>query len=235
MEPPKGAPLNAGSKKIDKTPIELFSSHIVTNNRLTVILFLLSIGFIILGITLYQVFPLKTVVPYILEAHDDGNVTVNRDAAKPFVPGEKEKRYFLGRWVIMTYTLDRARTDEYLQTAYLFTRGKAIREFEDFLRNTEKPIVKLELDPTLTREVEINSVSFPKPDIAMVRITTTARSLNQQNPIIKKHLFTIHHIVEPVDVNSLITLANGKKTLEIDVNPIGLKILHFEISEDFGQ
>lgn len=201
---------------------ENYGSAVVEKNRYFALTVLLTLVSIALGSALMAMAPLKTVVPYVIHVSNDGHVSADPAGATAYVPGDKEKKYFLGRWTVNLLTLDPVLTERLLSEAYLMTRGKASDEFTDWLNQTT-PIAKLKAEPLLSRTAAISSISFVEGNVALVRVETETRRMNTPK-IVDRYLVTIHYEVIPARTDK-----------EILNNPIGLFITHFDVSEDLAK
>ena len=148
------------------------------------------------SIALALLFPLKTVVPYVMERAENGAVTPVPATAQRYSPGAAEKRYFIAQWVKKLLTLDRYFSEPYLSEAYLLTRAKATTEFTDWLRKNA-PIADLQKDPSLTRTISISSVSLLQEEVALVRLATEKRSMSNPSAVREKFVVTLHFAVVP--------------------------------------
>lgn len=221
-EPPRGAPLTALDAKAVKGWFEIFVKPTVESNRFFT--FAVVLGLIVLGqaVAISYMLPLKTVVPYVVKVHDDGNVKVEPAGVTAYSPQENETRYFLKQWVSKVKTLNYHLTEQYLSEAYLQTRGQATKEFKDFLRD-EAPIERLQMDRTLTRTVQVISVNFIREKIALVRLSTEERTAKNPKPERTTYSATIQFELVP-----------PKTEAEIMENPIGLFITHFAFTRELS-
>jgi type IV secretion system protein TrbF len=166
------------------------------------------------------------VAPYVIERSEDGRVRPQAVLEQRYEPGEKEKRFFLASWLTDFYNVDRFRTEQDLQKAFALVRGKAIQEFQDYLKSPEGPFLRLNNDNSLTRSVDISSISFlnngsDQARSVLIRFTAEERSRAQPTADRIKRIATIHFDIVP-----------PKTEEEILKNPIGLFVTHFEINKD---
>ena len=197
---------------------ENYGSSVVEKTRWFVVA-MTELGVIFaMGLAIAYMAPLKTVVPYVVNVADTGQVTATNAGVSQYQPGEKEIRFFLAQWVTKMYTLDRMMTVRYLKDAYALTRDKAVAEFTDWLESN-KPIASLEVDQGITQGVTIKSISFVGEGVALVRFRYTTRA--QQKAITTDKLLTIHYSLIPPTTDQ-----------QIYENPLGLYITHFAVSED---
>ena len=219
-----GVPPNAPITAFERARIEWFErygSAVVDKNRAYVLTVVLTCAIAALGFALASITPLKTVVPYIIKVADNGSAVAISGAAQNYQPGEPERRYFLAQWVSRLMTLDPFLTERNLIDASSLARGKAVQELADWVR-LEKPIEAVRKDPSLTRVVGINTVSFLDAGVALVRVSTEKRSLNQ-SPSKKRYLLTVHYTVVPPTTEA-----------EIYKNPVGLYVTHFAVQEELA-
>jgi len=195
----------------------------MNSNRMFVGLMASLITNISLGIALAVMMPLKTVQPWMVKVDkEEGVATATKVGTAPYQPGDPEKRYFLAEWTTMLLTLDKYMTEKNLVKAFYRTRGKGSSEFGDWV-DVNKPAEALKLDPSLTRNIQIRSISFVADGAALVRVSLETRTSAQSSPIRKNVIATIHFAVIPPTTEQ-----------EILENPIGLYITHFAISEDMN-
>lgn len=164
--------------------------------------------------------PLKTVIPYIIEVDKiTGDARASQIEAKRYTIDDKQKKYFIGRWVKKTVDLDPYTTESSIKEAFMFVRGKAIDEYRSLMQSL-RPMERLAKDKTLTRTVNIISINFIAEGSALVRFTTEERT-GSGDPFSKRFVANIHfEVVPPV---------TEKDILE---NPNGIFITHFAIQEE---
>jgi type IV secretory pathway TrbF-like protein len=187
-------------------------------------LFILAVcGFVAstaMAVALVGITPLKEVIPYeITFNRDTGETQATRITATKFVPDQVQKGYFIARWVRQMLALDPFTTERDLAEAFGLVRGKAVAEVRDFISSTQ-PIARIKKDRSLTRTVNISTLQFLDENIAQIRVVTqerTATGSAQQ----KRFVVTLHFVLEPPK--------DDRQMLE---NPIGLYIVHFNISEE---
>lgn len=213
------APLTAFDEAQNRF-FEIYGSSKVESSRWFVA-FVVAMGVAaVLGIALYNVYPLKTVVPYMVKVDGQSGAVAQVVTASEFKPDAAVKSYFLSQWVEQVMTLDPYQTQKSIKKAYSVTRDKANSEFTELL-SIDKPIERLVGDPSLTRVVKINSINPGLSDgIAFVRITTEERS-GPGAVKTKRYVFTIHYAIVPPQNEG-----------EIRINPIGMFITHFVRSDE---
>ena len=192
----------------------------VNQSRYFVLLVLMMLGVVLMAGALFGLAPLKTVIPYEISFdRNTGETNVRPITTERFVPNDTQKRYFIARWVRQLLTIDPFTTERDLTEAFSFVRGKAVGEFQDFIRTTQ-PIVRVGQDRNLTRAVQVSSLQFIGDNVAQTRVVTQERTTGQESPQ-KRFILTIHFVIEP-----------PKTEREMYQNPIGLHITHFAISEE---
>jgi len=199
---------------------ERMGESTVNQGRLFVLAIGSIVGMVALAVALAGLAPLKSVVPYSIQVDKiTGETRAVGITATTFNPDEKQKRFFLAKWVKQMLTLDAFTTERDLSDAYAIVRGKAIDEFREYLAATQ-PISKLRIDTTLTRSVQPSTIQFIGENIAMIRVVTQTRSANSVEPN-KRYAILVHFAIEP-----------PKSEAEILRNPIGMFVTHFTISEE---
>ncbi|MDE3021172.1 MAG: type IV secretion system protein [Pseudomonadota bacterium] len=209
---------NIGEGK--KEWFEAFGAPTVNANRWFLISMALAVCLVALSIAFAHLFPLKTVVPYIVSVDQSGYVSADSATAQHYVPGEAEKRYFLAKWVRDLYTIDNTLTVQYLKDDYSVTMDKAIPEFKDFMHQ-DNPLQQLSDNPQTIRTVTINSVSFVSSSTALIRFVTEKRNADGSLSNRTMRLAAIDFkIIPPTTAQEILT------------NPIGLFIDNFDITDD---
>ena len=176
-----------------------------------------------LGMAIYAIsvmMPLKTVVPY--QIHIDkhtGDTRATPINSAKFVVDEKQKKFFLARWVTKTLSLDPYTTESDIKEAYTFVRGKAVDEYRELMAKLQ-PMTRLGKDKTLTRTITINSTNFIADGSALVRIEAEERSAGIPS-IKKRYVLNMHFEVVPPTTEK-----------EIYENPNGIFVTHFAIQEE---
>lgn len=199
--------------------LERMGGPIVESNRWFVMSVVLGVCLIAALFAIAQMAPLKTVVPYQIQVDKvTGEARANRIDERLFVVDEKQKKYFLGRWVRKTFELDPYTTEANIKEAFIFVRGKAIDEYRGLMYQL-KPMERLAKEKSLTKVVTITSISFISESSAMIRFGTEERSGG--DPVSKRYVVNVHfEVVPPV---------TEKDILE---NPAGIFVTHFALSEE---
>lgn len=215
------APLTAFAEAQTKF-FEIYGSSKVEASRWFVFAMSGLLVIFMLGFAIYQMMPLKTIVPYMVVADRTRGAVAETVEASKFKPDESVRSYFLSKWIEKMRTLDPYLTEKNIKEAYLVTRDKASQEFTDYLRE-EKPIEQLVKDRSLTRTVNFITINPGKEDnIAFIRVSEETRS-GVGKVDIKRFMFTIHYVVTP-----------PKTEEELRVNPIGIYVTHFVKSPELG-
>ena len=200
--------------------LERMGGPVVERTRWFLMAMFLAVCLIASLVAITYIAPLKTVVPYIIEVDKvTGDARASQIEAKRYTIDEKQKKYFLGRWVKKTVELDPYTTESNIKEAFLFVRGKAIDEYRQ-LMHMLKPMERLAKEKTLTRTVNIVTINFIAEGAALVRFTAEERA-SSGDPIKKRYVANIHfEVVTPV---------TEKDILE---NPNGIFITHFAFQEE---
>ena len=198
----------------------MFGDPVVHNARLFIALLVLAVVALAEACALWRLVPLRTVVPYLVQASTEGVVSRVVEA-RAYRPDASMVKAGLAAWVDQLMVLDAYRTRENLRRSTALLRGKAVAEHRAFI-DAERPFERLLAVPDLTRESQVGSVDVSTPGIAFVFVTTTERVASRE-PLVRRWRFTIHYtLVAPTD------------EAEILVNPLGLAISHFERAQDNG-
>jgi type IV secretory pathway component VirB8 len=197
---------------------EMFGDPVVQSARLFVLVIALVVVATLEAIALWRLMPLKTAVPYLVEANGEG-VVARVVEARRYQPSANMIKSGLANWVEQLMVLDAYRTRENLRRSTALLRGKAIAEHQAFIE-AERPFERLIATPDLTREAHINSVDVSSDGIAFIFATTTERA-GSQAPLLRRWRFTVHY-----------TLVVPQDDVEIISNPVGINISHFERALD---
>lgn len=215
---PKQSPLTA-FEKARLHWFEIYGSAVVERNRNFLLSLFLAIGMTAMGVAIYFMLPLKTVVPYVVRVADNGSVTASNAATTDFTPGDKEISYFLVEWTRNLMTLDKQLTEHHLKTAMRRTSGVASSQLTDFVRRT-KPFAALSETPDLVRTFEVVTMPTHIADkVAMLRIETVSRNAAKE---LKRQRY---------QVTLRYAISAPKTEHEILDNPIGLFITDFRLDE----
>jgi len=177
-------------------------------------------AFVICAIALAFIATHHTVAPYVLQSTPEGAILPASSRLIPYTPGAPERRYFIAQWVRHLLSIDQKLSESWLAESYQQTRGKATVEFTDWLKQSG-PLRQLKEDPSLTRSVNISSISLLDEGVALVRVHCERRNLSNPSAAQEKFLITLHYATVPP--------ANEEAILK---NPIGLVVSDFQIGED---
>lgn len=190
---------------------------------LLIALMVVSVVAVLEGIALVQLIPLHEKVPYFVNVHTDeaGNRTgpverSNRIATK-FEADNANKRHYMKVWLSDVFVINQM-TDTNLPKATSWTRGTATRQLEDWVKKDDVA-GRRERDPTLSREIDKVTISFPSKTTALASIKLIERSRGVPKPIYK--LVTLEYAQMPIE----------KEADEYD-NGIGLAITGFTVNDD---
>lgn len=166
--------------------------------------------------------PIKEVRPYVVRVDDKtGAVQVSRqDEATAFKPGWIHRQFFLRRWAEDLFVINRVLTVQVTDPrAQQFLRGQnAIAQFDAF-RKSDATYDRLAKDPSLVRDVEIESLTpvagTSNSAVATIKLTTRlgGKSLDERRVV------TMFWIEIP-----------PKTQEEAVTNPLGIYITDFRVS-----
>jgi type IV secretory pathway component VirB8 len=197
---------------------ELFGEPVVQSARLFTGLVIVAAVAALEGLALWRLVPLKTAVPYLIEASPQGAVARVVEA-RDYRPTTNMVKAALANWVDQLMVLDAYRTRDNLRSSTILLRGKAVSEHQAFLE-AERPFERLLATPDLTRESHVSSVDASSEGLAFVFVTTTERA-GTSSPVVRRWRFTIHYMI-----------AAPQDEVEILANPVGINISHFERAAD---
>lgn len=172
-------------------------------------------------VTNWQLFPLKTIKPWVIEVDKAGKAVASDIQAVEYKPTDPVKRYFLERFVNNLLEIDQYKTDKQMEEVFFLLVGKADTEIRDFLAK-DLPFKRLAADPNLTRKVTVSALNMIGDGAAVARVQLD----ETDGGGIRKttfHLVTLHYVV-----NSDQNEASLKK------NPSGIYIQHFDIATEAG-
>lgn len=198
---------------------ELFGDPAWNATRLGMIAIVQACVIFMLGLAIYQMLPLKKVVPYIVELTPDG-VVARIAQASAYKPEANFVKAEIGRWAKQMLVLDPYLTRENLRATAIPLRGKAIQQHSEFLAK-EAPFKRLAENPGLVREVEVkpSGIDVSQKGIAFVFLSTTER-LGTAEPVVRKYRLTMHYALVPPSTEE-----------ELMASPAGLNIPYFEFQE----
>jgi len=190
------------------------------NRRLVTAVIASAVAVLAVSATLFSLFPLKEIKPYIIEVAKDGSAYVPpQTEATEYKPQKATIEFFLRRWVTDAFTINQYSTVQTLDPrARMFLRGaNAIAAYKDFLAADGK-FELLARDPTLVRDVEILGVTPIAGTKNGVVIDTKLITRSQGKVTESRRLVTIYYELFP---------PQDKK--ELEVNPIGIYITDFKV------
>ncbi len=192
----------------------------VNQGRLFVIATVSLLITLAMAVAIASLLPLKEAIPYEINFdRDTGETSVVAIKTRPFEPDEIQKRYFIAKWVQTLMRIDPLTIERDLTEGFKLVRGKGINEFKEYISKTQ-PIKRVRENSTLTRSVEISNIQFLGENIAQVRVVATERTAQEKfDP--RRYNAIVHFVIDP-----------PKTEVEMYANPIGLRITHFDISED---
>ncbi len=217
-EPKKNAGLINTPHGLPQLP-EIWTLLDLRNQRLMYAVVFLSI-MLVLALAGWRFMPIKVTEP--VYVRDDGSGALQALAARTateFRADQKHTSHFLQRWVRQVQTINPELTRTNVQEANELVVGTAVRELRDLLAK-EGIRERMERDPNLRRTVEIRSVAFPTPNAAIVFFSQTERSASRE-PWTQRKAMTINFVFVPAETRT-----------EIERNPIGLRITHFDLADD---
>lgn len=217
--PPPNAPAVAQGKEPNSW-LEVLVSPRIDASRNFAAACIFAFAFLMSVIALAFIATHHTVAPYVLQATPEGAILPAHSKLVPYTPGAPERRYFIAQWVRHLLSIDQQLSETWLAESYQQTRGKATVEFTDWLKQSG-PLRQLKDDPSLTRSVNISSISLLDEGVALIRVHCERRNLSNPSAQQEKFLITLHYATVPP--------TNEESVLK---NPIGLVVSDFQIGED---
>lgn len=199
--------------------LERMGTPIVEKNRWFLTAFILATALAMGAFSFTQILPLKSVQPFIIEVDRlTGETKASSAQAVSYQPQEREVRYFLAQWVRMLTEIGPSSPRD-LQEAYKFVRATAVDSFKEYLQSS-KVFAEMKRDPSLRRTIEISSITFIQEGVAMIRVVSTTKSTLSM-PIQKRFIVKVDYLLDP-----------PKTEAEIQSNPIGFFVTHFDFREE---
>jgi type IV secretory pathway TrbF-like protein len=217
--PPPNAPAVANGQE-PTSWLEVLAAPRIDAARNFAAACIFAFAFLICSLALAFIATHHTVAPYVLQATPEGAILPATSRLVPYSPGGPERRYFIAQWVRHLLSIDQKLSESWLAESYQQTRGKATVEFTDWVKQSG-PLRQLKDDPSLTRSVNISSISLLDDGVALVRVRCERRNLSHPTAQQEKFLITLHF--------ATVTPANEEAVLK---NPIGLLVSDFQIGED---
>lgn len=200
---------------------------VVDRARLFVLCCVLGVGNMILGGVLWSMMPLKSTEPWVISVDAKGGVTSKNDAiqrAVEYMPERPVMERELFQFVERLYTINADYPRGVQQghvLAYAYTKGRAAIEFREFI-DKEQPYQRQKTTKGLVRTVEKKTISFQEDGkLVLIRFRTLERSDERPTAIAHDYLMTIQFTREQPNTPE-----------ELDKNPLGVLITHFEIVEE---
>jgi type IV secretory pathway TrbF-like protein len=187
-------------------------------------------GLVIAGLVLaiIRMLPLKEVQPWVIPVNNiSGEIKSDRSVAvvaKDYTPERAVLDRELFTFVRNLYGLNsdaRGVVEENHVKAYHYTRDRASAEFKEWMEKG-KPYQRMGATPGLVRTVERKTITYrDDAKVALIRFSSSERNSAQVAPIVTNWVMQITWIrVQPTTPE------------ELEVNPLGLYITHFEIQEE---
>jgi type IV secretion system protein TrbF len=220
-----GEPYPAGSREHaisgqKGTGVGLYSAAFLTplirENRAYTVAFALLVVCVVQACALFRLIPLKEKVPYMVEVESvTGRVEVSEKTFTKFKVSQGNVDYFLRRWVDRVESIDTL-TDENLSKAIAWTRGDAVREFEEYTAGIPALVEKT---PGLKRVVKHRSINYLKEgEVAIVRFDLI------------ESIGGVVVATRPRILSANINLIPPKPDSDEERdNPVGLVITHFSL------
>lgn len=202
---------------------ERYARPILDRNRLFVVAVLEGLAIVALAFALAGLAPLKTVVPYLVQVHNNGSVEVS-DALKsgPWTPSKASLTYWIGLWSRELLTIDGPMTRPQLQKAYGIVRGNAVSQFIRYLK-AHQPVTQAAQSPNLSQTVKISNLTFVPPNIALVHLGTVTVDTNRRINHSNSWLLTITYGIVPPQTRRALYK-----------NPLGIYVTNFTLQSSDG-
>lgn len=207
---------------------EAMGAPVVQRARLWVLLVLALVLIGVMALTIRSLFPLKTIQTVFVKV-DEKRATAEIDRSvgvRPTINAiprpvlERE----LNDWIKALWSVNGdypSLTKEMQEAAYIRTRDRATKEYLEFLKR-EQIYSRIKHEPGLIRTVEPKTTTFRAEDgVAMIRFSTLERTRALPDAKRREWLMLLQYKLEP-----------QSKAEEVEKNPLGLYLFHFEITEE---
>jgi type IV secretory pathway component VirB8 len=201
---------------------------VVDRARLFILCVVLGLIAVVEGIALIVVTPLKTTEPYVIAVDAPRGVVSNQPRevrrAADYTPErpvlERELFQFVERLYSINSDYPKGVQDGHRQ-AYAYTRGRASIVFREFM-DREQPYQRQKATKGLVRTLEKTTMSFQEDGkLVLIRFKTMERSEDRPTAIVRDWLMTVQFTREQPTTRA-----------ELDQNPLGIYVTHFEIVEE---
>jgi len=195
-------------------------SDTVAQQRKTIIGLVIAV--ICLSLGYIGLFPLKERIPYVVEVSKvDGEAAVPRQQeAIKFAPTEASVLFFVRRWIKGELQIQPQLTQENEAMVLQMLRGDAAITKHKAFRAQDKTFARVGAEPTLVRDVVINSITPVAGSahslVAQVTLTTTSRT----GTTVEGKLVTVFY-----------QIFSPKTVKDVENQPIGLYITDFRIAD----
>ena len=201
----------------------------VNSARLFVITLLVGFIAVIEGIALVKLPSENTVQPYVVFVNKEAaEVSTGRSVVVPAAQYEPEVSVVdreLFTFVKNMFALNADALPVVLQAhqeAYSYTRDRATAELRDFIDKREAAYQRMKTTPGLIRTVVKKTISHrPDAPVVLIRFTAVERSRGQVEGIPRDYLIAVTYV-----------RSQPTKKEELDRNPLGIYITHFDIQEE---
>ena len=201
---------------------------VVDRARFFVLAIALAVICALLATAMIILLPLKSIEPYVVAVDGSRGLVAASEAgvqrAVSYTPErpvlERELFQFVERLFAINADYPRLVQDGHL-AAYAYTRGRASTEFRNFLEQ-EKTYLRQKTNRGLIRTVERKTISFREDGgLVLIRFRSSERTQEKPAPLTRDLLLTLQFVRE-----------QSRDRAEIDINPLGIYITHFETSEE---
>lgn len=198
--------------------LDTIESSRTQSRRYFSIILLLAAAVLVLAVGLAATAPLKEKVPYFVEVESaTGRVDVSTRTAQEFVPTEASVRYFIGRWVVDTFTIDEATRSQRLPSSWSFMRGPARDQWNRIILEGERPTERLAERPDFRRSVEF----VAPPQIVANGAVIVRIDLVEGRTVVGRKQISLRYALLPPETDE-----------DILRNPIGLWITDFGVVDE---
>lgn len=175
---------------------------------------------ILQAFALTTLFPLKEYIPYFLAEQADGSLQVSSKVGKRFVASDVNKSYYLRKFIDGTLIIDE-QTRFRLPEVANFIKGAAVTQWKEFVNQIDRPLAKLQNDPTLRRSVEYDGrLEFLASDDISGTVTAflVVKTIGKSVDKVSRIKMRMDYVMLPI--------TDEETTIK---NPIGIYVTNFGI------
>lgn len=135
------------------TAVESISSPEIQRKRAKYLVAGMAMTIFFMALWISWLIPNKEYIPYFLSEQSNGSVTVSDKIGERYIASDTNKTYFLRKFIDSVLLIDE-QTRFRLPEGANFVKGAALTQWKEFVGKIDRPLAKLQKDPTLRRTVD---------------------------------------------------------------------------------